>query len=146
MGDFAVRFLLCNLFICIIAGLLLAAKGLLRKSLTSRMQYLLWFPFLGLLAVPFLPLRPPMLLSWLKGSRHAWVSPITAIAEGTFGLSSAEALGWMEDFGTTIGQRAPSGTGLLLFAIWVAGMAGMAALTLHSAIRFHAFKKSALPL
>lgn len=55
MGNLAIRFLICNLFISIIIGFFMAAKWILRKKLTSRMQYHLWLFFLGLLAVPFLP-------------------------------------------------------------------------------------------
>lgn len=55
MGNFALRFLICNIFISIIIVFLLAAKHLFRKKPTSRMQYNLWFPLLGLPAVPFLP-------------------------------------------------------------------------------------------
>ena len=55
MEAFIIRFLICNIFISIIAGALLTAKFLLRKSLTSRMQYNLGFLLLILLTVPFLP-------------------------------------------------------------------------------------------
>ena len=55
MSDFMIPFLLCNVYISIIIGVLLAARHLLRNSLSSRMQYHLWFILLGLLAIPFLP-------------------------------------------------------------------------------------------
>ena len=52
MSDFMIPFLLCNVYISIIIGVLLAARHLLRNSLSSRMQYHLWFILLGLLAIP----------------------------------------------------------------------------------------------
>ena len=54
MNHFMPSFLLCNLLISGIIGALLVGKRLLRNSLSSRMQYNLWFLLLGLLAVPFL--------------------------------------------------------------------------------------------
>ena len=57
MADFMIRFLICNLFICALVGILLAARHLLRNILSGRMQYHLWFLLLGLLTIPFLPLR-----------------------------------------------------------------------------------------
>ncbi len=58
MTDFIIHFLISNLFISGIIGLLMAVKHLFRNSLSGRMQYHLWFLLLGLLAVPFIPLRP----------------------------------------------------------------------------------------
>lgn len=57
MADFMIRFLICNLFICALVGILLAARHLLINILSGRMPYHLWFLLLGLLTVPFLPLR-----------------------------------------------------------------------------------------
>ena len=55
MADFMIRFLICNIVLGGIIGILLAAKQLFKNSLSSRMQYRLWFLLLGLLTVPFLP-------------------------------------------------------------------------------------------
>lgn len=52
MAEFMIRFLICNIFISIMIGILLLAKHLLKNNLTSRMHYNLWFLLLGLLAVP----------------------------------------------------------------------------------------------
>ena len=57
MNHFMIRFLLCNLLISGIIGVLLLGKRLLKNSLSSRMQYNLWFLLLGLLAVPFVPVQ-----------------------------------------------------------------------------------------
>lgn len=66
MADFMIRFLVCNVFLSGIIGILLLIKRLLKHTLSSRLQYHLWFFLLGLCAVPFLPLRLnglPQLLS-----------------------------------------------------------------------------------
>ena len=50
MANFMIRFLLCNVFISGIVGILLIAKWVFRNNLSSRMQYNLWLLLLGLLA------------------------------------------------------------------------------------------------
>ena len=47
MANFMIRFLICNVFISGIIGILLIAKRLFKNSLSSRMQYNLWFLLLG---------------------------------------------------------------------------------------------------
>ena len=47
MADFMIRFLICNIFISLIIGILLLAKHLLKDNLTNRMHYNLWFLLLG---------------------------------------------------------------------------------------------------
>ncbi len=146
MGNFALQFLLCNIFISIIIGLLLAAKHMLRSRLTSRMQYHLWFPLLGLLAVPFLPVRSLPLFSWLSVFQTMAASHTGTTPGGNTASHQAGTLDWMNDFGVTASQKTSSGVGVLLFVLWAAGVAGMVILTVRSAIRFHALKTSSLPL
>lgn len=68
MAEFGIRFFLCNILICVATGILLAVKYALRRHLTSRAQFSLWFPLLAVLAVPFLPFLParlPQMPLWL---------------------------------------------------------------------------------
>ena len=68
MANFMIRFLICNVFISGIIGILLIAKRIFKNNLSSRMQYNLWFLLLGLLVVPFIPFRLigfPQIFSWL---------------------------------------------------------------------------------
>lgn len=53
------QFIGCNLILCIVIVALLALKYCLRKHLTARMQYSLWFPVMVLMILPFLPLSLP---------------------------------------------------------------------------------------
>ncbi len=46
VDDFMIRFLICNVFISVIIGILLTAKHLLKNSLTNRMKYNLWFIYI----------------------------------------------------------------------------------------------------
>ena len=69
-----IRFLICNVFISGIIGILLVAKRIFKNTLSSQMQYNLWFLLLGLLAVPFIPFRLigfPQIFSWLISLRRS---------------------------------------------------------------------------
>lgn len=148
MGDFAVQFLISNVFISIIIGLLSAARHILKKWMTSRMRYALWFLLFGFLAVPFLPALPPRFLqfvSWLKRLQNAPVSAGTA-AKPDAVPAPAGGSGWMNDFGAAVSRKIPSGIGTLLAVLWFAGMAGMILFLMKSALRLYQLKKSSLPL
>ena len=77
MANFMIRFLICNVFISGIIGILLIAKWVFRNNLSSRMQYNLWLLLLGLLAVPFMPFRLvsfPQIFSWLSSVQNSTTS------------------------------------------------------------------------
>lgn len=79
MANFMIRFLLCNVLISGIVGILLIAKWVFRNNLSSRMQYNLWLLLLGLLAVPFIPFRLisfPQIFSWLSSVRNSSASSV----------------------------------------------------------------------
>lgn len=149
MDTFMIQFLICNVLVSIIIGMLLAVKRLLKNSLSGRMQYNLWYPLLALLAVPFIPLQPDRLLrtfSWFKTIQDMSVPhPETAVAESA-ALYSGNSENWMNDFSIAVSEKAPSETGLILFCLWLMGILVMTALAVRSMIRFKALKKSALPL
>lgn len=43
MDEFITHFLLCNIVISIIIGIFLVSKWIFKNTLTSRMQYNLWY-------------------------------------------------------------------------------------------------------
>lgn len=149
MAGFMIRFLISNLFISGMIGILFAAKRLLKNSLTSRMQYNLWYVMLVLLAVPFLPLRMtkefPQLLSWLGK-----INPITFHTEGTIETTlnqdSSRLIYQMNDFALSVGRETPSFIGSVLCGIWLMGILVMIFLIIKSQIRLKMLKNSALPL
>ena len=53
MDDFMIRFGLCNLVLCGAIGILLLAKKGFQKSLSSRMQYHLWFLLLVIITCKY---------------------------------------------------------------------------------------------
>lgn len=148
MADFMIRFLICNLFISGMTGILLMIKLLLKNCLTSRMQYNLWFLLLGLLAVPFIPLRPiglPQILSWITMLKTPSVSN-TGNMIRTANVYPSGASNQINDFTVSVSRGAPSIIGLILYGIWIIGILAMILLIIRSRHRLNTLMKSALPL
>ena len=149
MADFMIRFLICNVFISGIIGILLIAKRIFKNNLSSRMQYNLWFLLLGLLAVPFIPFRLigfPQIFSWL-GSLRSSPSSNTGTAMGeTIGADPTGNVNWMNDFTLSVNSEAPSIAGYILLGIWIVGILAMIILVIKSSLRLRNLEKSGLPL
>ena len=149
MADFMIRFLICNVFISGIIGILLIAKRIFKNNLSSRMQYNLWFLLLGLLVVPFIPFRLigfPQIFSWL-GSLRSSPSSNTGTAMGeTIGADPTGNVNWMNDFTLSVNSEAPSIAGYILLGIWIVGILAMIILVIKSSLRLRNLEKSALPL
>lgn len=149
MANFMIRFLICNVFISGIIGILLIVKQIFRSNLSSRMQYDLWFLLLGLLVVPFIPFRPigfPQIFSWLGNLRNSPVSNTGTVMEEAVGINLTETANWMNDFALSMNSKSPSVIGFILFGIWILGILGMIVLVIRSSLRLHTLEKSALPL
>ena len=105
MADFMIRFLLCNVFISIIIGILFAVKRLLKNKLTSRIQYNLWFLLLGLLTVPFIPIQSPQLLqifSWVEHFDTTSAAQAGTVSDKSVVFSHPGTTDWMNDFGAAV--------------------------------------------
>ena len=149
MADFMIRFLICNILLCGIIGIFLLMKHILKNSLSSRMQYNLWFLLLGLLAVPFLPFRffkLSEIFVWFKSLNLVPTAKTETTVGPTFHTNIADAQNWMEDFILSVNRETQSIIGYLLLALWLSGIIAMLILIIRSALRLHILKKSALPL
>lgn len=149
MADFMIRFLLCNILLCGIIGIFLLMKRILKNSLSSRMQYNLWFLLLGLLAVPFLPFRffkLSELFAWLKNLSLIPTAKTEDTVGQTLQTNIADTQNWTEDFTLSVNRETPSIIGYLLLALWISGIIAMLILVIRSALRLRILKKSALPL
>lgn len=149
MANFMIRFLLCNVFISGIVGILLIAKWVFRNNLSSRMQYNLWLLLLGLLAVPFIPFRLvsfPQIFSWLSSVRNSSASHADVGANNVMYTGLSGTTNWMNDFALSVNKDTPTVTGYILLGIWIVGMLAMIILVIKSSLRLHTIKKSALPL
>lgn len=148
MANFMIRFLFCNLFICMIVGLLFAARRLFQNELTSRMRYHLWFLLFGLLAVPFLPVRPGSfspLFAWF-GKFPGSAAPIESAVKQTISFYQPGTADWMNDLTASVSQKTPSMIGFLLFILWIAGVLVMAFFLFRAKLQLNVLKNSALPL
>ena len=128
MANFMIRFFICNVFISGIIGILLIVKRIFKNSLSSRMQYNLWFLLLGLLAVPFIPFRfigLPQIFSWLGYLRNSSSSSSGTNIVGTVEAFTTENTNWMNDFTLSVNREIPSITGYILLGIWIVGILAM---------------------
>ena len=149
VADFMIRFLICNVFISGIIGILLIAKRIFKNNLSSRMQYNLWFLLLGLLVVPFIPFRLigfPQIFSWLDSLRSSPSSNTGTAMEETIGTNPTGNVNWMNDFTLSVNSEAPSIAGYILLGIWIVGILAMIILVIKSSLRLRNLEKSALPL
>lgn len=149
MSGFMIRFLFCNIFISVIVCILFIAKRVFQNNLTNRMQYNLWFLFLGLLAVPFIPIHPhrlPSLFSWFQILRTSSALNLETNTNKPVTLTPSTTDNWMNDFTLSVSQETPSAARIVLFVIWIIGMLAMIVLVAKSLSRLNALKKSALPL
>ena len=149
MANFMIRFFICNVFISGIIGILLLVKRIFKNSLSSRMQYNLWFLLLGLLAVPFIPFRfigLPQIFSWLDSLRSSPSSGAGTNIAGTVEAVTTGNTNWMNDFTLSVNSETPSIAGYILLGIWIVGILAMIILVIKSSLRLHTLEKSALPL
>ena len=149
MANFMIRFLICNVFISGIIGILLIAKRIFKNNLSSRMQYNLWFLLLGLLAVPFIPFRLigfPQIFSWLGSLRSSPASGTATAMGEAVGIPPIGNTDWMNDFALSVNIETPSIAGYTLLGIWIVGIFAMIILVIKSSLRLRNLEKSALPL
>lgn len=149
MTAFVMQFLICNillaLFVCVILGL----RRLFQNILSSQRLYQLWFLFLGLLAVPFLPVRPagfPDLFAWLIRRNFAPVSPDRTVRPNDAVTVSNTAWNPINDFAVSVNRGLPEFWKRLLFFIWIAGILTMLLLIVRSRIRLYHLEQAALPV
>ncbi len=149
MANFMIRFLICNVFISGIIGILLIAKRIFKNNLSSRMQYNLWFLLIGLLAVPFIPFRLigfPQIFSWLGTLRSSPASGTTTTMGEAVGINPTANTDWMNDFALSVNSETPSIARYILLGIWIVGIFVMIILVIKSLLRLRTLAKSALPL
>ena len=149
MANFMIRFLLCNVLISGIIGILLIVKWVFRNNLSSRMQYNLWLLLLGLLAVPFMPFRLvsfPQIFSWLSSVQNSTTSHADVGTNNVMNTDLSGTTNWMNDFAISVNHDTSSVTGYILLSIWIVGMLVMMILVIKSSLRLRTIKRSALPL
>lgn len=113
------------------------------------MQYNLWFLLLGLLAIPFIPLRPMGLVqifSWFENLKDFSILDPKNNPKETMNSDLFKSTNWMNDFTLSVSRETPSTIGSILCGIWLLGILAMIILVIRSSLRLYTLKKSALPL
>ncbi len=125
---------------------------MLKKQLSPRLQYNLWFILLFLLIIPFLPVHSfslSQLFTWIGG---LWTDDGTAKAgkvtatDHAVNTNQTSALAVMNDFTVSVSSKIPSWIYVLFIVLWIAGMIIMFWLLFRSWKRLAVIEKSALPL
>lgn len=149
MIGFFVHFLVCNLLISGMIGILFGIKNILKSHLTSRIQYNLWFLPLCLMVVPFLPIQSDHVSSifslFTDFNQRADRINNTVNTANTF-HSPDTASDWMNDFAISVSSKMPSLIWMILFGIWIIGILAMILLVIRSFFRLYRIKRSSLPL
>ncbi len=144
---FMIRFLICNIYLCGIIGMLFLLKRVCRNILSPRRHYQIWLIFLCLLAVPFLPFSLKGIWEWFPtlGNNlfffNTKTAPLSNVEETTdFAVNLAN------DFAVSTNQNADSFWGWVLVSIWLCGMIVAAINLCRSYLQLRTLEKSALPL
>lgn len=147
MLNFGIRFLICNLFICLFICTIIILKRILNKYLSARIEYNMWLILLILLAVPFLPTSFLDLWQIVFQTILTSASPTlnTDLQKPIF-FNQGSTLNHMNDFAVSVTTKTPSYANTLLFLLWIIGIFAMVFLAFRSWNRLHIIEKSALPL
>lgn len=146
---FAVHFFLCNIYIAGVICFFLCLKFFLRKYISVRTQYNLWFLLLALMPVPFIPIRLPgiwQVFQFLGSLNHWRETDANAIGKLDPSLSLGNTTGWTGEFAVSVSRDVADIFGFLFGSVWIIGIVAMVLLTLRSIMRLIHIEKSALPL
>ena len=139
MDNFILNFLIFNLSISGIILFLLIVKKIFKKHLSSKAQYYLWFPLLGILLVPFIPLNY-FYFNWtLSFDTNIKLSSIVY-------NSSHFSSNWKNDFTTSVSRHYSPSIGHLLFSLWILGILIITLFLVKSFFHLYILKSSSLPL
>lgn len=130
-------------------GILLLTKRIFKKSLTSRMQYNLWFILLGLLTIPFIQIKSVVffpLFSLIENCKNISFFQNQPMSNSVVPLNPSYTTNWMNDFALSVSKETPYTAGLILFAVWIIGIFAMLIFAFKSIIQLNTLLKTALPL
>ena len=147
--SFSIHFIICNLVLSALLGILLFFKKILRKHISPDSQYRIWYVFAAALLLPFLPYAPSgpgrMLDQFLDLLSAGTAAPAGAPAAQNTADASFVQLG-MTDLASSFAGRGFRTAGILLTAIWAAGCCISAALVLRHILKIRRIKKLAYPI
>lgn len=149
MSTFIIHFLMCNIYISAIVIILSVTKRLFKNIFSSRMQYNLWFILLGLLVIPFLPIKSlelSQIFSWINKLKLPAISTSDTAVNYSNKSITYNTTNWMNDFTISVSSNTPSFIELALLIIWIIGIIIMIIFTIKSRNNLNKIKNSSLPL
>lgn len=149
MSDFIIHFLMCNIYISAIVIILSITKRLFKNIFSNRMQYNLWFILLGLLVIPFLPIKSlgfSQIFSLINKLKLPSISNSDTTTNYSNKSITYNTTNWMNDFTISVSSNTPSFIELALLIIWIIGIIIMIIFTIKSRNNLNTIKNSSLPL
>ena len=152
MQNFGIRFLICNLILIALTGILVCAKRLLKNQLSPGLQYYLCIPYFILLSVPFLPLSffgfsfpvsRSSLFQWLSAFINSLQPASAQNLPGISSMTASDSSSVIRDFAVSVNSVAPGHWNLILLSFWITGAAITLLLFFHITWKFHKIKCSA---
>lgn len=152
MQNFGIRFLICNLILIALTGILVCTKRLLKNQLSPGLQYYLCIPYFILLSVPFLPLSflgfsfpvsRSSLFQWLSAFINSRQPASTQNLPGISSMTASDSSSVIRDFAVSVNSAAPGQWNLILLSFWITGAAITLLLFFHITWKFHKIKCSA---
>ncbi len=148
-APFYARFIICSITLSLLILGLLITKKLLRKHISIKYQYYIWFVFLLMLLIPFLSIH-----SHGFGAIFNWFASLNQDHAAALGFSTAKTgmdnvlnnSNWMQDFSVAVGKSSPELLNRALLIVWLAGITLMAILTWIINHKISRIKKSLRPI
>ena len=133
--SFTMHFLSSNLLLMLFSAVFFLSKRILKNQVSQRIQYNLWFLFLALLTMPFIPLNTSY-----QGIFNGWIGKLfdftmhssSSPAVPSSPVTGSGALNWAEDFSVSVSNHASSLIWYAVCAVWVLGILGMLFLLIRS--------------
>ena len=146
---FSMRFLLCNVVMSILLGIILLFKRISRKHSTASSQYHIWYIFMTALLLPFIPhgqFRPDQLLIRIqKLLETESASAANTYSHGTADAYSVSSLG-VSDLAASVDSNAFSSLAVWFSVIWTAGCIVTTLYFLYNIYKIYRIRKSAYPI
>ncbi len=147
MAAFSIRFLISNLYIALFIAILYMVKHLMKKQLSGRTQYRLWFFMLFLLPFPFLPFQPAgffRISSWISSLQRTSLHNAASGQPAVTGLNVA-ATELTRDLSVSVTGN-PDHLGTAILGLWLFGIGIMILYFSYMKIHMHRIERTALPL
>ena len=143
---FSIHFLICNIIVGILLGIILFFKKILKKHVTADVQYYIWYIFAAALILPFAPytpFEPGRLLSKIRDLFTPAASLSTGIpARQSVDMTAPAQLG-LSDLAASFSGTSFRTLGVILTVIWAAGCFVTAGFFLYQIFKIRRIRKAA---